>query len=174
MGGPVRYLIVSLVAVLVVALLRQASSKPAQSSGGVATLRYPFATRVSLTAMAVGLAGVAVLGLLGIVGGAHESRTTVVLCSSALLMVGVVVILELNFVWIEVDEVGLVHRSPWRKCRRIPWAEVQGCSRSDFNGWLSVETSQGRVRVSDLMLGSKEFTELIAAWLAERPGGGPR
>lgn len=130
-------------------------------------LRYTRSWRVLLSLPSIPLFLVAAGGLLGIVGG-HEPRQTTVFGSLGLLILAGYALLEVNFVSIAVDQVGLVHRSPWRRRRSIPWREIYGHSRSDFNGWVVIETAQGKLRVSDFMGGAGELIQLVTARIDAR------
>jgi hypothetical protein len=139
----------------------------APNPGGTVVLRYSLATRIAFTLLAIPPLVVGVVGLLGRFPGS-ESPTTKAIYSALFLLLAVYVLLEINFVSITLDQVRLVHRSPWRRNRSIPWTEVHGLSRPIFSSWLVIHTQQGRVRVSDSIRGAEE----LAALVTERTQGG--
>jgi len=148
----------------IIAKLREISrSGPptlAWEPGRVLALRYPLPWRILFTLFGIPPIAVGVAGLLGVLPG-YESRTHAIFFSVVFLAFGWYCGLATNFISVVVDETGIVYRSPWRRRRTIPWSQVRGHSRSEFNQTLTIHTEQGRVTVSDYLSGSSELGQRL-------------
>ena len=128
----------------------------------VLALRYPVPLRILITLLSLPPVIVGVGALLGVFR-MSGSRTEAVLSLPLILGFSAFLSLEANFVSIVVDQTGIVHRSPWRRRRNIPWSEVLGHSRTEFGQSLIIHTEQGKVTVSEYLSGSFELGERL--WL---------
>jgi len=70
--------------------------------------------------------------------------------------------LHLEFSWVRIlfDEQGITTRSPWRRSRQVPWAEVKKVSYNAILQWHVIATrGHGKIRMHDYLSGIPEFLE---------------
>lgn len=127
----------------------------------VLVLRYPIAMRILMTLLGIPPIVIGVLGAFGLLP-TVDSRASALLFSPIFLALGAYVILEATFISITFDREGIQHRSPWRRRRSIPWREVRGYCRFEFNQYWVFDTEQGRVRVSDYLSGSRALSLFLS------------
>lgn len=79
--------------------------------------------------------------------------------------------LEAYGVLITWDDTNIYTRSPWRKCRTIPFSSVRSCDYSNSMQWYRIHTEEhGIVRLHQLARG---IPELLAALPCTHPGYPP-
>jgi hypothetical protein len=92
-----------------------------------------------------------------------DQRWTALAVGGSLFAVSVWLVLETFLVSANVTEECLIHRSPWRKTRAIPWTAVTDYSYSNVMSWHVLHTSNyGTVRLSVYLSGVDQVAEKLS------------
>ncbi|HEX2880084.1 MAG TPA: hypothetical protein VHO25_11195 [Polyangiaceae bacterium] len=99
-------------------------------------------------------------GLAGVVG-ANDHPAARLVVSSGLAILSVYLLAESFLVQVRVGADFVEHSSPWRRRRRVAWGDIRDWSRDDVNGYLILQTPQGKIRISDFMVGARALAERL-------------
>ena len=146
-----------LVVVVVLAmLLRRQRAEARRDAGGTLTLEYGTAWRA--LGIVIGLVWTALFAFLFVESPPKPDDVPAMVMLIAIATATVVpYVVTVYGVAYRFDDRGIDKRSPWSRNFRVVWSDVSRVSFNATLGQFVLETSAGRIRVSRLLNGLKDF-----------------
>lgn len=154
-----RPLLSGLIGVVITGLLLRWVSRESEEALPPGAVRYGRRMKsISLFMLAIG-SFIAYAAL----NASPDQRGTAFLVATPLVLSSVWFVLEVFLVSAEVTNETLIHTSPWRGTRKIPWSAIIGYSYSSAMSWHVLETEgYGTVRLSVYMSSVDQVAEQLA------------